>query len=430
MPTVILGGGIIGAATAYYLSETRPGGGIHVVESSSELFSSASGYAAGFLAKDWFVPSVASLGELSFDLHERLAIEHGGVEKWGYMKGTALSYGAMIKRGSGTCSDDWIDRGASRAETASGSTLTTRLGAPAWLTVRPGVKVERISDVDTAQVDPLKLCRFLMDTATSRGVELHHPAQATSLVTDENGSITGVRIVNLASREESTIPCTHLVICAGAWTSRIFGDLFPSARASIPVSPLAGYSLVLRSPRHTLEHEQHTYGNRCHAIFTSNPFSCGFSPEIFSRQGSEIYIAGLNDPDMPLPGLAEETRHLIDRGGIKTLGRVATQLMGRLEGECSGAMEICSTDDLEVLREGLCFRPVSDRGTPVICRVDDNLLGDKVKTSSHGGIFVASGHGPWGISLSLGTGRVVADMVEGVRPRADVGGLGLEIQLS
>ncbi|GAB1197183.1 hypothetical protein APSETT444_006474 [Aspergillus pseudonomiae] len=353
MPTVILGGGIIGSATAYYLSETLPAGDIHVVESSSQLFSSASGYAGGFLARDWFAPAVASLGELSFGLHESLAVEHGGVES-----------------------------------------------------------------------DPLKLCQFLMDTAISRGVELHHPAKATSLVTDANGRITGVQIVDLVSQEKSTIPCTHLVICAGAWTSRVFEHLFPSARVSIPVSQLAGYSLVLRSPRHTLEHEQQTYGGRCHAIFTSNPFSCGFSPEIFSRQGGEIYIAGLNDPDMSLPGRAEESRSLIDRNEMKRLEAVSAQLMGELMGEDA---EIRNTDYLEVLREGLCFRPVSDRGTPVVCRVDDDLLGDGVRTDGHGGVFVASGHGPWGISLSLGTGRVVADMVEGVRPSADVGNMGSAI---
>ncbi|KJK68203.1 FAD dependent oxidoreductase [Aspergillus parasiticus SU-1] len=399
MPTVILGGGIIGSATAYYLSETHPAGDIHIIESSSELFSSASGYAAGFLAKDWFSPDVASLGELSFGLHESLAVEYGGVERWGYMKGTALSYDATIKRGGGSQGGDWMDRGGSRAETASGSN----------------------SGISS---DPLRLCRFLMDTAISRGVQLHHPARATSLVTDENGCITGVKIVDLVSQEEFTLPCTHLIICAGAWTSRVFKDLFPSAQVSIPVSQLAGYSLVLRSPRHTLEHEQQTYGGRCHAIFTENPFSCGFSPEIFSRQGGEIYIAGLNDPDMSLPGLAEESRNLIDRDELRRLEAVSTQLMGGLVDKDAGVTDV-NMDDLEVLREGLCFRPITDRGTPVVCRIDDDLLGDGVRTAGHGGVFVATGHGPWGISLSLGTGRVVADMVEGVRPRADVSGLGL-----
>jgi glycine/D-amino acid oxidase-like deaminating enzyme len=52
--TVIVGAGIIGCATAYYLSRTgntKPDT-IHLVEASPELFASASGRAAGFLASD------------------------------------------------------------------------------------------------------------------------------------------------------------------------------------------------------------------------------------------------------------------------------------------------------------------------------------------------------------------------------------------
>lgn len=52
--TVIVGTGIIGCATAYYLSlsgHTKPDT-IHLVEASEELFASASGKAGGFLAAD------------------------------------------------------------------------------------------------------------------------------------------------------------------------------------------------------------------------------------------------------------------------------------------------------------------------------------------------------------------------------------------
>ena len=52
--TVIIGAGIIGCATAYYLAHsgnTKPDT-IHLVESSPELFTSASGKSGGFLASD------------------------------------------------------------------------------------------------------------------------------------------------------------------------------------------------------------------------------------------------------------------------------------------------------------------------------------------------------------------------------------------
>ncbi|PYH93134.1 FAD dependent oxidoreductase superfamily [Aspergillus ellipticus CBS 707.79] len=429
MSTVILGGGIIGSSIAYYLSENQPKEEIHVIESSSKLFCGASGYAAGFLAKDWFAPSLAPLGELSFNLHESLAAENGGAEKWGYMKGTALSLGSASNKG-GARGDDWLRAGTSRAETAAATTGTKAAEVPDWMTQQQGGIVEQISDKDTtAQVDPSRLCKFLMDTCTSRGVKLHYPAKASSLVKDESGTITGVKVVDYNTQAESTIPCTNLILCAGPWTPQVLRDLFPASEVSLPIYSLAGYSLVVRSPRHTLEHEQKTYGGMSHALFTTYPPSCGFSPELFSRQGSEIYIAGLNTTEIPLPERPDDFHASMDQTQMDKLKAATVRLLGKLpEGSVESSDDALNVDDLEITREGLCFRPASERGTPFVTRVEDSLLGDGVKIGvgeKKGGVFVASGHGPWGISLSLGTGKVVADMVSGVQPAADVSGLGV-----
>lgn len=271
-----------------------------------------------------------------------------------------------------------------------------------------------------------------MDTSISRGAKLHHPAKATAVATDPaTGKVTNVKILNLNTREESIIPCTNLVVCTGPWTPHTFNDLFPSARVSIPVTPLAGYSLVFRSPRHTPVHERERYGGRSHAVFATHPVSCGFSPEIFTRRGGVIYIAGLNNRGIPLPERAEDTTKLRDKADMGKLKAVAVRLMGRLPGGADESTDdVDNIDDLEVVREGLCFRPVSKHGTPIVSKVPRNLLGNKASTDSEetsgsGGVFVATGHGPWGISLSLGTGKVVAEMIQGVRTSTDVSGLGI-----
>lgn len=426
MPTVILGGGIIGASIAYYLSAQNPKEEIHIVESSSQLFSAASGYAAGFLAKDWFAPSLAPLAALSFDLHDELAVQNGGERKWGYMKGAAFSLDvASSSKKRGARGDDWLRHGTSRAETAAGSVDGAGYEPPAWLTKQKGRSVEKISSGDdtVAQVDPLRLSQYLMDTSISRGVKLHHPAKAVSLVTDQEAStITGVKILNFSTKTESTLPCTKLIVAAGPWTPGVFKELFPSSKASLPISPLAGYSLVFRSPRYTLAHERETYQGRSHAVFTTHPSSCGFSPEIFSREGGEIYIAGLNSTEIPLPPRAEDTHKLIDPAEQAKLRDVTVRLMGKLaDGHEESTDEAANVDDLETLREGLCFRPVSSRGVPIVSKVTDELLGGGIK----GDVFVASGHGPWGISLALGTGKVITEMIEGLQPSADVSGLGI-----
>lgn len=152
MSTVILGAGIIGSSIAYYLSAREPQGEIHIIDQSRDLFASASGFAGGFLARDWFAPPLEPLGALSFDLHRELAAEHGGDRKWGYMRGTAFNLDTVPRRkSSGIGEGDWMQTGASRAETATGSEGTDPVEWPAWLT-RQGGALEVISEEETAQV--------------------------------------------------------------------------------------------------------------------------------------------------------------------------------------------------------------------------------------------------------------------------------------
>ena len=139
----------------------------------------------------------------------------------------------------------------------------------------------------------------------------------------------------------------------------------------------------------------------------------GFSPEIFSRLGGEIYIAGLNSSSTPLPAPGAKVEFK-----TKDLGKlhdVASRLLG-IDGRA---------DDLETLREGLCFRPVTDTGRPIISRISDENLGGGLKTKGGhlGGVFVSAGHGPWGISMSLGTGKVLSELMRDTTTSADVKGL-------
>lgn len=159
--TVILGSGIIGVSTAYYLSLSLPGSSIHLVEPSPKLFASASGFSGGFLAADWFSPSTAALGQLSFDEHRRLAEEYNGREQWGYLRSTSVSYAAGQKAGTAR-GDDWLREGNSRAESVS-EIVAGDGGSPRWLTRRAGDNVELISEGErTAQVFVQKLPGLLI----------------------------------------------------------------------------------------------------------------------------------------------------------------------------------------------------------------------------------------------------------------------------
>ncbi len=156
--TIILGTGIIGLSTAYYLSQSVTPFSIHLVDPSPILFACASGYAGGFIAQDWFSAPVAPLGKLSFEEHKKLAKEKGGREKWGYSSSRGFSYAPG--KGNGKAKEkgeDWLRQGTSRASAANDNVddyaSEGEEEGPAWLRRAEGDSIEAIGeDETTAQV--------------------------------------------------------------------------------------------------------------------------------------------------------------------------------------------------------------------------------------------------------------------------------------
>lgn len=145
--------------------------------------------------------------------------------------------------------------------------------------------------------DPLKLCSFLLDRCKALGVHVHHPATALCIATDVRDELASVRIGYTDSSAETEIPCTRLLLSAGAWTPGVFTALFPESDLRIPVSSLAGHSLVVRTPGF-LEGDGEV---RCHSVYCDLG---DLAPEVYARREGVIYIAGVNSSAIPLPDLA------------------------------------------------------------------------------------------------------------------------------
>ncbi|KAH6605316.1 fad dependent oxidoreductase superfamily [Trichoderma cornu-damae] len=403
--TVILGSGVIGLSTAYYLLQHQPAESIHLVDPARELFASASGYAGGFLAKDWFRPELATLAELSFEEHRKLAEEENGRERWGYAKSVTLSYepdgplpGGKEKRG-----EDWLLEGSSRAGLVDARRGHEEGEVPTWLRRADGDSVRVIDDGSgTAIVDPLRFCRFLLEKVRAAGVHIHNPASAVRVETDRDGMLSGVVVSSSETSEEAVISATRVLLSAGCWTPHVFYELFKNRYyIDIPIQSLGGHSLVVKAPCEV---------TTCHSVYATMD---GLSPEAYSRPDGVIYLAGVNHASIPLP--KPTVKAVTFDESIQKLKDVARRLVAVPDGE-----------DLEILRQGLCFRPVTQRGTPYVARLTDEKLGEDIKMTegATAGVFVAAGHGPWGISLSLGTGKVVAELMSGKPPSADISSLG------
>lgn len=160
-PVVVLGAGVVGISTAYFLS--CHGVRVTLVDRVG-IAPAASGKAGGFLAKDWVTPALAPLAAASFSLHESLATRLG-VDAVDYRRLGATSVTlrrptkALRKSLGRPFPDDhpaWVDTPAC----ASGARASWR-----------SIAATRTGTVATcAQVHPAKLCRALV--AAADNVEL------------------------------------------------------------------------------------------------------------------------------------------------------------------------------------------------------------------------------------------------------------------
>ncbi|KAK9322136.1 FAD dependent oxidoreductase [Lipomyces orientalis] len=467
MTTIIVGAGIVGLSTAFYLAKSSSAVStsrrIIVIDVSRQLFTCASGRAAGFLNRSWFDRPSATLAELSFLLHEELAEIYDGKTKWGYRRSRAWTVGmqsrAQTEEEYRTVTEERLRKQKAKAVDSGASArhhsemneeeqvLAEDAQPPDWIFCDEEKTFQIAGPGECAQVNPRQLCEFLLEQCIAMGVEVLHPYHLSSLTVDEDGMIVTAVLRDLQSQLDRTIEnISNVVVTAGAWTGRVFGSLFPDAEFVPAISSLAGFSMILTSPLlpytgpillrsdiptstpaessilevnrdyfdlpEQISHPEQDSNQIRDALFVRSSGLAKWSPELFSRSNGEIYIAGLNE-----------------QGFQPSLGSMLSSQFFEDDGSLLDEIDIPSEDDesksrhvnnfcimksiaqgllgpnVTVLRRSICLRPVTPGGEPIIGEVPPEFVnGTK-------GVYICAGHGPWGISLSLGSGKVMAELL-------------------
>lgn len=213
---------------------------------------------------------------------------------------------------------------------------------------------------DDCHLRPDKLMDGLRTRLESRGVSFVEGAHVSGFV-HENGAARAVRTPN------GEIEADHIIVATGALTPRLNDDL----GFKIPIEPGKGYSITTSRPavmpKHPMVFED------SHVAIT--PMQSGF------RIGSTMEFAGYDTRIHP-----------------KRL-RLLTDAAKEHLREPMGAT---------VEEEWYGWRPMVWDGKPII---------DRSPASPN--VWVAAGHSMLGLSQATGTGRLIADMLSGSTPHID-----------
>ncbi|KAG0147840.1 hypothetical protein CROQUDRAFT_42288 [Cronartium quercuum f. sp. fusiforme G11] len=385
----IIGGGIVGASTAFYLthpatqgqsSTSLPPSKLTIVDSCG-IARCASGFSGGFMAEDWHGHSTSSLARHSFRLHRELAEKYEGTQNWGYRKLSALSL-KLVNRSSGSSNSksksqartdlDWLNPDLEVIEQSEIGNEST------CAQVHPRLLTEHLIKM-CESVEVSKTTKFQVVRATAKSIKWDpsDPDQKISPSTRRRGRLLALDNDN----QQVEIAFDELVLAAGPWSGALANQLFPPEynHRLKSVNGMRAHSIVV-STREPIS---------AHALFTHllirqpNATKAQWTePEFYPRPDNTIYICGAGD-DEPLPERPTDVN--VNQKAIESLKAQAKAVI----------MSGCEKDLEQVLAEQACYLPV---GQPLVGRLCP-------------GVLIGTGLGCWGITLGPGTGQVLASMI-------------------
>jgi glycine oxidase len=346
---VIVGGGVIGCAIAYYL---RTLGGTVTVLERGEIGAEASSAAAGLLAP---LGSLAGPGPYADLL----------LASWGMFPALVPE----LERASGV-HIEYHSTGALRVARNARSSSNLRKRMLAWEPL--GLHMQWLTGDEVRQHEPLlapdiaaaiyapqeaqakapNVVRAFARAAARLGAKFYSQREVTGLQQDGN------KISGVITNHGETLPCGHLVIATGAWAARC-GEWL---NITLPVSPQKGQILTLHQPEHPLR---------------------------FIIFGEAIYLTPKQDNTIVVGATKEEANFdtSITAGSIAWLLNTAMRLVPALE-NCAIAQ----------IWSGL--RPRSPDGQPILGRAPN-----------WHNVTLAVGHSSTGILLSPITGKCIAELI-------------------
>ena len=351
---VIIGGGVAGCATAYYLG--LAGVKATIIEREG-ISSQASGFSAGGLnpLEGSCIPGpLSDLAMASFKLHKEL---------WGMLKKetgidfqsriVSLTKVAFAEEEFPELQESLNHFEAARKEGFSGEWLNRE----EILALEPRLSPKLISGVrlyGNAALSSLRFTQALADAAQKLGA------------TVRTGAARGVRLDNervlSVILDDGEIPCGQLVLAAGPWSR----EAEPWLDISLPVDPLKGEILRLKLDGPPLAADFH-----------------GAGASLYPRQDGLVWCGTTETNE----GFNKEPTE----AARATLWGTAAELLPDLA-------------QAKLIRHTACLRPITPDYMPIVGRAPgwDN-------------VSLATGAGKKGVLLSPGMGKATSDLLtEGV----------------
>ncbi|MBP1988360.1 NAD(P)/FAD-dependent oxidoreductase [Halolamina salifodinae] len=374
----VVGGGIVGTATAFHLAER----GVETLLIDDGREGSATAAGAGIISPptssrraddDWFAFAVEAAAHYP-KLIRRL--EDQGIDDHSYLETDLLSV-ALTEQEARTLENDRERAERRDADVEAISPEAAKAAFPALADVEKALRFPGAARVDGATLTSgIRRAAKRSGLATLDGV--------VEEIVVEDGAVEGVAVdpTGRTSRQQQRTPgeteridANQVVVAGGAWSSGFGEDL----NLSLPVGPTRGQIVHLDAGE-------------------SDVFDDTADLPIVGSVADNYMVPW--DDDRIVVGATREADAGFD---------ARTTASGVHEVLHSGLRLAPGLDDATLHEVRVGLRPGSPDGLPMLGPVPDVA-----------GAYVATGHGPTGLTLGPYSGEVIAQLIEGEAPAVDL----------
>lgn len=275
------------------------------------------------------------------------------------------------------------------------SAAEARALVPQLAPATPLAAALHLPDDDSA--DCQRFCLALAEQAAAAGVRFHFETSIQSIRHDR-GRVFGLVRARKRIMEPNTVDADAVVVCAGVAAPALLRPL----GIRVPIYPVKGYSATLDADQSSDQSSDHSSGQSSGGMPSAGASRRPRLPSMAVMD--ETYKTALTplDSRLRIAGTAEfGTATLkLRESALATLRQVANDWFG-------------PDIDFGGARYWVGARPMTPDGPPLLGR------------TGIGGLFVNVGHGSTGWTMSCGSARVVAAIVDDDDPGIDLDGLTL-----
>ncbi|KAL8932035.1 MAG: hypothetical protein Q9216_006990 [Gyalolechia sp. 2 TL-2023] len=276
---------------------------------------------------------------------------------------------------------------------------------PDWIRKQPDWDIDQdVLGSRNATVNPVGIGKWLTAQCLELGVEIK---TGLKVIHADLSPENLVHAVTCLKKDLTTvwIDCTKLLLACGPWTPIVYKTLFPSSPIHLQSTTDAGDWIVCENLCPTTQDS---------TAYVSFQGILAEKLEFAGRNNGTIWVCGRNNFTALLPTqgqTAEPDEKMIE----ELIGRAGEWL--HLRCRCTEK----HADELRLVSKGRAFRPATKPGLPIISEVKpSDLTSDSTDAApsleSSSGVYVGWGHGSYGLTLGMGTGKLMSQLMRGGKP--------------